>query len=165
MKGHFLSERMIHITENGNREREFAYYLLTLGNPEEAAMKLGARPDEALAEGMRLMTSGAVRREIKRLKKSGVLKVEAVAGLRRLAFGRINDAAALLCDEPPPADRLDLYNVSEIKRPKGGGVEIKFFDRLEALEQLAEIETRSDETSSADSFFSALTRSAKETDG
>jgi hypothetical protein len=33
-------------------------------------------------------------------------------------------------------ESLELFNVSEIKKPKGGGIEIKFFDRLKALEHL-----------------------------
>ena len=36
----------------------------------------------------------------------------------------------------------DLFNVSEIKRVKGGGVEIKFFDRQKALEKLEELDAR-----------------------
>ena len=31
---------------------------------------------------------------------------------------------------------MDLFLVSEIKRPKDGSMEIKFFDRLKALEKL-----------------------------
>lgn len=104
---------------------------------------------------------------MKSRRKSDTAKIEALAGLRRLAFGRINDALALLSDEQGEilTDRLDLFNVSEIKRPKGGGVEIKFFDRLEALERLAELEDRAAGASSADSFFSALQKSAKKSSG
>ena len=80
-----------------------------------------------------------------------------------MAFGRINDALELLKDDPSEvcAERLDLFNVSEIKRVKGGGVEIKFFDRLEALEKLAELEDRAADSAAADSFFSAVRNSAK----
>lgn len=109
------------------------------------------------------MNSALVRRYLKAGQKNGTAKIEALAGLRRLAFGRINDALALLQDDPGEisAERLDLFNVAEIKRPKGGGLEIKFFDRLEALERLAELEDRAAGTSSADSFFSALQKSSK----
>lgn len=104
---------------------------------------------------------------MKSRRKSDTAKIEALAGLRRLAFGRINDALALLSDEQGEilTDRLDLFNVSEIKRPKGGGVEIKFFDRLEALERLAELEDRAAGANSADSFFSALQKNAKKSSG
>jgi len=33
---------------------------------------------------------------------------------------------------------MDLFCISEIKKPKDGSVEIKFFDRLKALQQLFE---------------------------
>ena len=38
--------------------------------------------------------------------------------------------------------KADLFNVSEIKRIKGGGVEIKFFDRQKALERLSDLNDR-----------------------
>jgi len=67
---------------------------------------------------------------------------QALAGLRRLAFGPSNDAVRLLlCDlseSPVEVGELDLFHVSEIKRPKGGGFEIKFYDRLAALQLLLE---------------------------
>ena len=154
--------------DNGkNTAREFAAYFLALGNPQEAAMKLGVPPERALAEGFRLMQSGEVKRELRRQKKCETARAEALAGLRRLAFGRVNDAIELLNDGADciSADELDLFNVSEIKRPKGGGVEIRFFDRLEALEKLAELESREASASSADRFFSALSGSAKESSG
>lgn len=56
-----------------------------------------------------------------------------VEGLERLAFGNVTDAIKLLfCDELNTRilNKLDLFNISEIKRPKGGGIEIKFYDRL-----------------------------------
>ncbi len=40
--------------------------------------------------------------------------------------------------ENPPSEQLkdmDLFSVSEIKKPKDGAMEIKFFDRLKALEK------------------------------
>jgi hypothetical protein len=48
----------------------------------------------------------------------------------------------MFCEEAMSAEeieKLDLFNVSDIKRPKGGGLEIKFFDRLKALERLEKI--------------------------
>lgn len=63
-------------------------------------------------------------------------------GFERLAFGNITDAVRLLfCDELNirTLNKLDLFLISEIKRPKGGGIEIKFFDRLKALQCLEEM--------------------------
>lgn len=131
-----------------------------LGNSQEAALRLGVRPAEAFAEGIRMSALPGVRRRIGG-KRGGRARAEAIAGLRRLAFGRINDALALLSDEPANTETLDLFNVSEIKRVKGGGVELKFFNRLEALERLAELEERTADSTAADSFFSALQKSAE----
>ena len=64
------------------------------------------------------------------------------SGLERIAFGSANDAALLVFSEempnPDKISELDLFNVSEIKRVKGGGVEVKLFDRQKALERLYE---------------------------
>lgn len=86
------------------------------------------------------------------------------AGLNRLAFGNVNDALKLLsCDEEDMSSlnihSLDLFNVSEIRKLKGGGFEIKFFDRLKALEKLHEYSSQSDDTKTT-SLFDALEQSA-----
>ena len=55
--------------------------------------------------------------------------------------------------------QLDLFNVSEIKRVKGGGMEIKFFDRIKALEKLSALD--SEQTAEPLNFYRALEESAK----
>ncbi len=60
-------------------------------------------------------------------------------GYEKLAYGGIADAVRLLFNEEPDLstlEKMDLYNIAEIKRPKGGGMEIKFFDRIKALQCL-----------------------------
>lgn len=53
---------------------------------------------------------------------------------------------------------MDLFNISEIKRKKGGDVEIKFFDRLKALEHLRDM---CEPTSSKDSsLYAAIEKGA-----
>jgi hypothetical protein len=88
-------------------------------------------------------------------------------GLLNLAFGSISDAVSLLylSDEEvlERLPKLKLFNVSEIKRPKGGGMEIKFFDRLRACERLTQqSESKKDEGLS---FYQALEKSAQEIRG
>ncbi len=82
-------------------------------------------------------------------------------GLRKLAFGDVNDAVRLaFCDEMPSAETLagmNLFNVSEIKRDKGGGVEVRFFDRLKALEKLYEYANSGQNGAAAASLLEALT--------
>ena len=70
----------------------------------------------------------------------------------------------MLSDEPPEdseIDRLNLFNVSEIKRVKGGGLELKFFDRQKALEKMFEFANSFVSSNSALSLIEAL--SAPET--
>ncbi len=55
---------------------------------------------------------------------------------------------------------MDLFNIAEIKRPKGGGLEIKFFDRLKPLERLAEM-SADEAADSAIPFYQALENSAQ----
>lgn len=90
-------------------------------------------------------------------------KEEVREGLRRLAFGEIRDAVTLLfADENEIMERLpglDLFNISEIKRPKGGGMEIKFFDRIKALERLKD--TESETPAQPLSFYRALEEGAR----
>lgn len=96
-------------------------------------------------------------------RKKKTIEEEVRDGLRRLAFGEIQDAVLLLfADENEILERLgefNLFNVSEIKRPKGGGMEIKFFDRLKALEKLRESETES--PAEPLSFYRALEEGAR----
>ena len=52
-----------------------------------------------------------------------------VEGLERLAFGNVTDAIKLLfCDELNTRilNKLDLFHISEIKRPKGGELKSNF---------------------------------------
>lgn len=97
-----------------------------------------------------------------------VSQKEVREGLRRLAFGEIKDAVLLLYENEEEIlsrlDGLDLFNVSEIKKPKGGGTEIKFFDRFRAIDKLSEL-AESEERKNACSIYEALERSAAGTCG
>lgn len=86
-------------------------------------------------------------------------------GLLQLAFGDVSEAVSLLYMSDEEAleklPELNLFNVSEIKRPRGGGMEIKFFDRIKACEKIRERanENKKDETG----FFEALAKSVENT--
>ena len=63
-------------------------------------------------------------------------------GLMRLAFGKINDAVRLAYEKElsqRQLKRLDLFSVAGVKLSKDGAVEIRFADRLAALEKLSEL--------------------------
>ena len=118
--------------------------------PEKSAIKLLRRQD--------------IIQEISRIDKQREATQKDISiGYQRLAFGCISDAVKLLFSDeisPEEIERMDLFNISEIKRKKGGDIEIKFFDRLKALEKLADIwsTTKEDEESS---LFSAIEKGAK----
>ena len=81
-------------------------------------------------------------------------------GYNRLAFGEIQDAVRLLFSDgidDAELDKMDLFNVAEIRRPKGGGMEIKFFDRIKALQCLERMETEAGQPS----LFEALEAGAR----
>ena len=118
--------------------------------PEKSAIKLLRRQDIA--------------QEIARIdKQRESTQKDITIGYQRLAFGCISDAVKLLFNDeisPEEIEKMDLFNISEIKRKKGGDIEIKFFDRLKALEKLTDMwsTSREDEESS---LFSAIEKGAK----
>ena len=88
------------------------------------------------------------------------IKEKILQGYERLAFGSAADAVRLLFVEDVSRQMLrgmDLFTVAEIRRPKGGGMEIKFFDRLRALQCM---EAMGEENSPA-GFYEALQAAAE----
>lgn len=100
-------------------------------------------------------------------RRKKVTQKDVIEGFRHLALGEIHDAVTLLLETDEEIlktlPELDLFNVSEIKKAKGGGMEIKFFDRLKALEKLSEA-VSDDGKHTAVSFYEALEKSAKSSD-
>lgn len=101
-------------------------------------------------------------------RRKKVTQREVSDGLRRLAFGEITDAVSLLYESDENVisrlPDLDLFNVSEIKRPKGGGMEIKFFDRLKAIDRLRELALLQ-ENEGKNALYEALEKSAAGAEG
>lgn len=144
------------------KELEFCRWYARLRNPKEAAIKSGYT---VLPEyrGINLLSKKHIVCKIKEFEKENQADSNLIsAGLSRLAFGSVSDAVKLILsansDNPPTPDTLDLFNVSEIKFTNGKGMEIKFFDRLKALEQLSKL-SENTLNSSALSFYEALERS------
>lgn len=148
------------------KRNAFCCYYVMLGNVIEAAERAGFDRKNALAEGVKCLRSAECRRTIAGLREVLNDGSNVSAGLKRLAFGSCTDAVYLVfADELPPPDmieKLDLFNVSEIKRVKGGGVEVKLFDRLKALEKLFELESTCSDRNKAADLIAALTSSAEE---
>ena len=145
------------------KEKLFCTYYADDGDARGCAARAGfvVAPRRSAS---RLLAREDIRGEIQRLEKEKKATVALIEkGLRRLAFGSVADALKLmLCEDTMTAEeieKLDLFNVSDIKRPKGGGLEIKFFDRLKALERLEKMGSGEENTQS--SFVQALAEGAK----
>ncbi|MCB6616718.1 terminase small subunit [Ruminococcus sp. 210702-SL.1.03] len=137
---------------------EFAENFAVFGNAYEAAVNAGTPSEQAAAEGARLLCSKTVK---KRIAAAVAQKAQcpAAEGLRRIAFGRVNDAVRLaFADDITPAmiERADLFAVAEIKRDRGGKVEMKFFDRQKALEKLIDCEREESGAAGAENLISAI---------
>lgn len=141
------------------KEKMFCRWYAWTGNAREAAVNAGyhLRPEKA---ALRLRARQEIREHTDACAGQSGFRSEAVAGLRRLAFGSGCDALRLLQSGTDSDPReLDLFNVSEIKCPKSGGIEIKFYDRQKALEKLAELNDSGEEA--AGPFYQALQKSGQ----
>lgn len=122
-----------------SKEELFCLHYASTSDPRASAAGAGwlIAPDK---RAEKLLQREDIRERIATLSASR-LKPCAADGLSRLAFAPVTDAVKLLLFSEGMTDetieQLDLFNVAEIKRPKGGGMEIKFFDRLKALEKLS----------------------------
>lgn len=74
-----------------------------------------------------------------RIKAGKVTRVDVTRRLAELAFGKANDCVRLALENNAELGKLDLSLLSEVKRNEKGTVEIKLIDRLQALEQLAQV--------------------------
>lgn len=87
---------------------------------------------------------------------------EVIEQIEALAASRINDAvrlAFLTEEEMGLLDSLDLSAVTELKRNSNGTVELKFLDRLAALQWLLE---RAAEDPQAEKLYEALRDGAQQ---
>lgn len=144
------------------KEKTFCNCFVSCGSADEAAYSAGFVRNPKRS-GEELLCREDIADEIKRLGKCRTSSLSEIAtvGYRRLAFGKISDAVSLLYMENPSREQLehmDLFLVSEIKRPKDGSMEIKFFDRLKALEKLTDDSEKEDR---ATPFYDAIVKGAQ----
>ncbi len=124
------------------KEKLFCFYYTELCDAVKAASKSGySRPDKI---SVALLSKKSVCDEIKRIfaKREQNIWNKVKCGYEKLAFGSTEDAVKLMFFNNPTNDeieKLDLFHIAEIKRPKEGAMEIKFFDRLKAIEKLENI--------------------------
>lgn len=146
------------------KEKLFCTYYAESRNSRSAAARAGYGVFSSRS-GLKLMRRKDIRTEIERIDRTRLVSCEEIAaGYRQLAFGSVADALKLVYSEENPAaielEKLDVFNISEIKRPKGGGIEIKFFDRMKALEHLEAMNSADREENTALPFYAALEKSA-----
>ena len=144
------------------KEKLFCIYYCHHRSSQLAASMAGYNSAQKAAA--KLLGKKNIRDEIQRLDSDHPVTNQEIAnGYRQFAFGSSSDAFKLLfCDELPheaELESMNLLNISEIKRPKNGGIEIKFFDRLKALEKLSEISSDSHDDKGLP-FYEAIERSA-----
>ncbi len=149
-----------------SKEKLFCTYYSLNRNAREAAAKSGYRFAEKTA--LRLLRRREIADEIAKIDEQRKATEKDIAtGFRRLAFGCVSDAVSLIFkEEVSDADieSMDLFNIAEIKRKRGGDLEIKFFDRLKALEKLSEISCNAC-TEKENSVFSAIEKGAMALNG
>ena len=161
-KSHLNKQRRIRVIGNLNsKEKLFCTYYSISRNGKEAAIKSGYRFPERSAA--RLLSKQEVKGEIERLDKQRKANEQDITcGYFRLAFGCVSDAINLLFTDEVTTEQIntmDLFNISEIKKIKNGELEIKFFDRLKALEKLTELSAGTS-YGSASSLYAAIEKGA-----
>ena len=130
-------------------------YLRTM-DPEQAAEAVGRR------DGFSMLGSATVRKRLDRMREDAagqVRREDVIRRLAQLAFGRANDAIALALSperESRNVAKMDLSAVSEFKVTDKGGVEIRFLDRVKALEALCVLLERQEGEAGAEAFLRAL---------
>lgn len=140
------------------KELSFCHQYIQTGNPAEAA-RISGYKGNLEKKGTELISNPQIYQTIEKIfkEKKKNLTYKATTGYERLAFGSIADCIKLLFSEnlsPKELEHMDLFNISEIKKPREGAMEIKFFDRLRALEKLEEIE--SEQKNDKEPFYTAL---------
>ena len=140
------------------KERLFCGAYARLLLPREAALEAGYPAKKAAAIAGELLCREEIRQavgeEIRRAPHRDLLPEIDKSGLLRLIFSSAQGGVTA-----EGADLPDLFGVSEIKSGKNG-VEVKFADRLRALELLWEI-AKEETPAGENPIYQALLMSAK----
>ena len=146
-----------------HREAEFCRLTAVLGDPLKAAERAGYKyPDKAWPE---LLTRSDIADEIHKTAQevSRVFRDTLMCGVYRLMTADNCDAVKLLYRgdiSDKEIDEMNLSGVAEMKRTDKG-VELKFFDRLKALDKLGELGDTVAESRSAGGLLEAMRLSAE----
>ena len=139
--------------EMANIERFCRAYLRTM-DPERAALEAGCR------DGCTCLAAPGTQKRLDRMREAAAGQLRREDVLRRLAqlaFGQANDGVRLAMQgQSALAEGLDLSAVAEIRVTDKGGVEIRFLDRVKALEALCVLLERQEGEAGAEAFLRAL---------
>ena len=145
------------------REYKFCNYYVNSGDIRKSAAFAGYKVEPEIA-GYKLLQRADINSKIDELyaQKKKNLLYKACRGYEKLAFGSVSDAIKLIYSENISMDtinHMDLFNVAEIKKPREGTLEIKFFDRFKALEKLQQLDFLN--VNQNNSFYDAIEKSIK----
>lgn len=154
---------MIKIAENLTKRQKRFLCCYAMGKSfAEAAAFSGIAKDKAVEEGMKILAHPKAAEFFSEIsRRLGTFsEVNAEKCLDRLITGSVNDAVILATSSPEELTdetigKLDLYSVSELKFNKGV-CEIKFADRLKAIEKLDAMRRDRAAGNAAQSFLDAL---------
>ena len=148
------------------KEQLFCYYYYKHQSVKQAAILAGYSDSSAETTGAKLIQNPKITDYINHLSKQIPCTAMVKSGLEKLAAGSNNDAISLILHDgeinPDTLQALDLMGVSEIKRLKDGAFEIKFFDRIKAFAQLAELCGNEENDSNTHDFLAALQNSVND---
>lgn len=145
------------------KEMAFCRHYVETGNAKEAA-KIAGYKNNPQKKALSFLSKEQILCTIEKLfkEKKKNLAYKSLIGYERLAFGNISDCIKLLFSEnlkPSEFSKMNLFNISSIKKTKDGGMEIKLFDRLQALQKIEE--TSEIQKEDNEPFYYALEKSIK----
>ncbi len=144
------------------KEKLFCSNYLAFHSSYDSAIKAGYSEEDARKAHL-LLRRRDVQKYLSKLDdECEVLSLtkSAIRGLERLAFSSPDNILNLVKGEECACD---LFCISEIKKSEKGTVEVKFCDRIRALQALYEIGRVQDETASVP-FFEALKNAVPDSD-
>ena len=143
---------------SGGRQRAFCQAYLRTMDPERAAADAGYK------DGFAQLGTEPVQARLERMREAAALQLRREDVLRRLAqlaFGQANDGVRLaLQGREAEVENLDLSAVAEIRVTDKGGMEIKFVDRVKALETLCGLLESSGGGQGAEELYRVLAAAA-----
>ncbi len=154
-----------------NKQKKlFCYYYHCLRNVQKALICAGYSKEQLQQSAQDVLQNQEVQQEIQRLDEQRAqreLKEIVISGLIRLATGENQDAIRLLLGQPEELqnqlETLDFFAISELKRSKNDVLEIKFFDRYQALLKLYELAEQEQGSHQLKQFYQTLEQDIKTT--